>query len=32
MTAVYLFAAFMTIVTVGCTLALIHDWVERRLE
>jgi len=32
LTAVYLLAAFLAIVAVGCTLALIHDAIERRLE
>jgi preprotein translocase subunit SecF len=31
-TAVYLLAAFLAIVAVGATLALIHDAIERRLE
>jgi len=31
-TILLVLAAFLTIVTVGCTLVLAYDWIERRTQ
>jgi hypothetical protein len=31
-TTLALLAAFLGIVAIGCTLVLVHDWIDRRLE